>query len=67
MGVTQPLRRRLWGIHTAGQGAQDDSAAAFKQWGRTIAKKAERQAKGQAPLASLIGFMRASTSRTRLD
>jgi phosphatidylserine/phosphatidylglycerophosphate/cardiolipin synthase-like enzyme len=67
MGVTQPLRRRLWGIHTAGQGAQGDPVAAFKQWGRTIAKNAERQAKAQAPVASLVGFMRTSTSRTRLD
>jgi hypothetical protein len=67
MGVTQPLRRRLWEMHTAGQGAQDDPAAAFKEWGRMIAKNAERQAKGQAPVASLVGFMRTSTSRTRLD
>jgi phosphatidylserine/phosphatidylglycerophosphate/cardiolipin synthase-like enzyme len=67
MGVTQPLRRRLWGIHTAGNGAQDDPAQAFKQWALTITQNADNQAKGLAPVASLVGFMRTSMSRTRLD
>jgi len=67
MGVTQPLRRRLWGIHTGGAGAQDNPADAFDQWERVIKRNADNQIKGLAPCASLVGFMRASTSRLRLD
>jgi phosphatidylserine/phosphatidylglycerophosphate/cardiolipin synthase-like enzyme len=67
MGVTQPLRRRLWGIHTAGLGAQDNPTAAFSAWSWIINRNATNQAKGAAPFASLVGFMRISTSRTRLD
>jgi phosphatidylserine/phosphatidylglycerophosphate/cardiolipin synthase-like enzyme len=31
MGVTQPLRRRLWDIYTNGKGVQDDPAEAFEK------------------------------------
>jgi phosphatidylserine/phosphatidylglycerophosphate/cardiolipin synthase-like enzyme len=67
MGVTQPLRRRLWGIHTAGKGVQDDPADAFDAWSRIIDLNMENQVKGKPPTASLVGFMRTSPSRTRLD
>ena len=67
MAVTQPLRRRLWGIHTAGQGAQDDPGDAFTQWEKIIKNNRDCQRSGQPPYASLVGFMRTSTSRTRLD
>jgi phosphatidylserine/phosphatidylglycerophosphate/cardiolipin synthase-like enzyme len=67
MGVTQPLRRRLWEIHTAGKGVQDDPADAFEQWEKIIKNNQDFQRSGQPPFASLVGFMRTSPSRTRLD
>ncbi|HJP69036.1 MAG TPA: hypothetical protein VJ846_09060 [Sphingomicrobium sp.] len=67
MGVTQLLRRRLWGIHTAGQGAQDAAADAFDSWADIIGRNASHQKTTKMPVASLIGFMRMSPSRTRLD
>ncbi|WP_414441098.1 phospholipase D-like domain-containing protein [Burkholderia sp. 22PA0106] len=66
-GVTQALRRRLWGMHTGGRGAQDLPGDAFEEWGRVIDRNADTQAKNDAPKASLVGFMRTSTSRLRLD
>jgi phosphatidylserine/phosphatidylglycerophosphate/cardiolipin synthase-like enzyme len=67
-GVTAPLRKRLWGIHTNGMGAQEDAAKAFKSWADIIEENARRQAKRtQSPYASLIEFMRTSTKRSNLD
>ena len=34
--ITQPLRRRLWGLHTAGQDSSDNPAEAFEAWGKII-------------------------------
>ncbi|AIY40551.1 putative phospholipase protein [Collimonas arenae] len=66
--VTHPLRRRLWNIHTKGLGAQDKAVDAFKTWRDIIQKNSDRQAsKVQSPYASLVGFYRASTKRSRLD
>ena len=67
MGVTHSLRRRLWGIHTSGQGAQDDPADAFDSWSDIISRNASNQKAKRTPIASLVGFMRMSPSRTRLD
>lgn len=66
-GVTAPLRKRLWNIHTGGMGAQDDPADAFKKWAFIINRNVTNQANGLAPYASLVGFMRTSTKRSRLD
>ncbi|WP_459621160.1 phospholipase D-like domain-containing protein, partial [Burkholderia sp. 3C] len=66
-GVTQALRRRLWEMHTNGMGAQDLPAKAFDAWGNVIKKNATNQAKGLTPESSLVGFMRTSTSRLRVD
>ncbi|AQV94468.1 phospholipase [Cupriavidus necator] len=66
--VTQPLRQRLWNIHTSGRGAQDDPAKAFAAWSDVITDNSDRQAsKTQSPCASLVGFYRDSTKRSRLD
>ncbi|MCT7328744.1 phospholipase D-like domain-containing protein [Ralstonia sp. CHL-2022] len=81
-GVTQPLRKRLWGIHTKAsasehaantphpmfeEAAGDDIADAFKAWGKIIERNTQNQNKSQAPCASLIGFMRTSPDRSYLD
>jgi phosphatidylserine/phosphatidylglycerophosphate/cardiolipin synthase-like enzyme len=67
MGVTQPLRRRLWNIHTGGKGVQDDPAQAFEQWSYVINQNEDNHQKGLRPYASLVGFMSTSNSRLRLD
>ncbi|WP_231686618.1 phospholipase D-like domain-containing protein, partial [Ralstonia pseudosolanacearum] len=82
-GVTQPLRKKLWGIHTrpspsaraAGNdqhpmyvaAASDNTAEAFKGWGQIIAQNEKNQNAKLAPCASLIGFMRTSDKRSYLD
>jgi phosphatidylserine/phosphatidylglycerophosphate/cardiolipin synthase-like enzyme len=67
--VTQALRRRLWGIHTKGipDGASDRPTEAFDAWSKIIKRNAFNQVNHLSPYASLIGFMRTSTSRLRLD
>ncbi|WP_420997238.1 phospholipase D-like domain-containing protein [Cupriavidus sp. 30B13] len=65
--VTQPLRQRLWKIHTKGKGMQDDPAEAFRQWERIIDQNAVNQGKGLAPEASLIQFRRDDPKRTNKD
>jgi phosphatidylserine/phosphatidylglycerophosphate/cardiolipin synthase-like enzyme len=67
MGVTQPLRRKLWGIHTAGTGAQDDPHEAYKQWERIIKTNKGNQVNRMTPIASLVGFSRASAERSNMD
>jgi hypothetical protein len=54
--VTQGLRRRLWGLHTDGRGAQDDPEEAFKVWAGILNKNMGRQAKGLVPDTALVGF-----------
>jgi phosphatidylserine/phosphatidylglycerophosphate/cardiolipin synthase-like enzyme len=69
MDVTQPLRRHLWNIHTKGlQGAVSDSIETAAQgWEYIISQNARREKNGDAPLASLVGFMWTGASRLRLD
>lgn len=69
MGVTQPLRRRLWGIHTSDNkdGSSDQPGEAFKAWADIIDRNAANKKEGVPPVASLVGFMRTSASRLRLD
>ncbi|WP_231679050.1 phospholipase D-like domain-containing protein, partial [Ralstonia pseudosolanacearum] len=66
-GVTAPLRKRLWNIHTKGMGAQGDVAEAFVSWCDIIKQNADNQGKKLAPYASLVGFMRDSKKRSYLD
>jgi phosphatidylserine/phosphatidylglycerophosphate/cardiolipin synthase-like enzyme len=68
MDVTRPLRRKLWGIHTAQTGAQDDPMVAFATWSYILKTNESRQgAKNASPYASLIGFKSMTTKRSRMD
>ena len=81
-GVTAPLRKRLWGIHTrpsssrlvgnmAGavytKAAGENVGEAFKAWQMIIDHNTKNQNTKLAPIASLIGFMRTSSDRSYLD
>ncbi|OAI58973.1 phospholipase [Ralstonia solanacearum] len=82
-GVTQPLRKKLWGIHTrpspseraAGSpnnsiyinAAGDNMPKAFTAWGKIIDRNTYNQRNNLAPCASLVGFMRTSDKRSYLD
>ncbi|MDW9230411.1 putative phospholipase D/Transphosphatidylase [Burkholderia cepacia] len=65
--VTKPLRRKLWGLHTKNQGAQDDVTSAFTGWTMVLGQNKINEDKGLAPFASLVKFARASDSRTYDD
>ncbi|MNV68215.1 hypothetical protein D3C71_1610480 [compost metagenome] len=56
VSVTQALRRRLWGLHTEEQGAQDDAGIAFDAWLRIINKNKDYKSQGRAPYAALVEF-----------
>ncbi|SDL19741.1 PLD-like domain-containing protein [Pseudomonas delhiensis] len=56
MAVTQPMRRRLWDLHTNGKGAQDDPKSAFDVWQKVINDNKGLQSKRQPPLAPIIEF-----------
>ena len=55
--VTTKMRRRLWGLHTKGMGAQDDPEKAFISWGDILSENNDFKDKGKQPEASLIKFI----------
>ncbi|CAD6553695.1 Cardiolipin synthase [Paraburkholderia hiiakae] len=69
MAVTQPLRRRLWSLHTGGfkDGASDRPVEAFKAWTSILKLNAANKINGQSPVASLIGFSYTSAKRSTDD
>jgi phosphatidylserine/phosphatidylglycerophosphate/cardiolipin synthase-like enzyme len=69
MAVTQPLRRRLWALHSKGfkDGASDRPADAFDAWSKVVSRNAANQTKKQAPIASLVGFSYTSSKRSTDD
>lgn len=66
-GVTRALRKQLWGIHTNNRGAQDDVSAAYLAWSKIISWNTQNQRAREAPVASLVGFLRTSPTRTYAD
>lgn len=68
-GATQKLRRRLWKLHTAGRGIQDQPKAAFKAWQEIIKKNKDLRAdeKGKQPCAPLVEFHYSPATLTNLD
>ncbi|WP_371875304.1 phospholipase D-like domain-containing protein, partial [Pseudomonas tolaasii] len=69
MSVTQALRRRLWGLHTDKQGAQDDPAEAFDAWEDIIKEnKTRREDKvNGVPCAPLVEFFYGEGTLKDLD
>jgi hypothetical protein len=65
--VTQAMRRRLWSLHTAGRGVQDDPEGAFKAWERLIKENKKRQATGDVPETPLVEFLYDKTILSNLD
>ena len=66
--VTQPLRKKLWNIHTGGAIKDDRLDKVFTTWGNIIVKNGDLEAGGtDRPVASLVGFQRASPNRTYED
>lgn len=55
--VTQNLRRRLWNLHTNGQGAQDDPADAFYAWTKLLDENNSLLGKKLSPKAPLLKFL----------
>ncbi len=67
MSVTQALRRRLWELHTAGRGAQDDPAEAFKAWQKIIDDNKRLQKDREVPCAPLVEFYYGKATLKDLD
>ncbi|WP_242665877.1 phospholipase D-like domain-containing protein [Paraburkholderia ginsengiterrae] len=75
MRVTQPLREKLWGIHTNGMGVGKkevngrlDAQNAFKSWGEIIARNKDRKSdRNSNPYASLVEFRREDPKRSSWD
>ncbi|MBC8639887.1 phosphatidylserine/phosphatidylglycerophosphate/cardiolipin synthase family protein [Caballeronia sp. EK] len=73
--VTQPLREKLWRIHSKGMGVGKKSSSgrldaehAFKKWGEIIqTNKIEKLEGLNTPYASLVEFYRDSPKRTYND
>ena len=65
--VTQALRRRLWGMHTNGLGAQDDPKEAFKAWEDIIKRNKNFQSKQLIPYAPLVEFYFGESDLSDLD
>ena len=57
--VTKALRKRLWNIHTGGQGVQDDPADAFDAWNKLIKRNHDNQygEEKKTPETPLIQFL----------
>ena len=66
-GLTSALRKQMWALHTNNLGAQEDVSEAYQQWGKIISRNTRYKALKQAPMASLVGFLRTSPTRTYED
>ncbi|KTC49447.1 hypothetical protein AO250_24465 [Pseudomonas syringae pv. actinidiae ICMP 19497] len=64
---SQPLRRRLWDLHTKGFGVQDDPDMAFKAWEDIITINTDLRPKKRPPHAPLVEFNYIGTSMTDFD
>ncbi|PBQ14176.1 phospholipase, partial [Pseudomonas congelans] len=64
---SQPLRRRLWDLHTMGIGVQDEPGDAFRAWGEIIKRNKDFRNDKVKPEAPLVEFHYAETSMTDLD
>lgn len=74
MRVTQPLREKLWKIHTKGMGVGEkaangrlDAESAFKSWERIFKNNKDLRQAGDTPYAPLIEFRRTDATRTSWD
>jgi phosphatidylserine/phosphatidylglycerophosphate/cardiolipin synthase-like enzyme len=66
---TQALRRRLWKLHTAEQGMQDDPKVAFIAWQDIVNENKKRKGdkSGCKPWAPLVEFKYDAPNRVNLD
>ncbi|WP_416423916.1 phospholipase [Pseudomonas sp. App30] len=67
VSVTKALRRRLWGMHTGMEGAQDDAGEAFKSWGEIIRKNKDLLREKKTPYAPLVEFFYEKETLVDLD
>ncbi|MFF7064550.1 phosphatidylserine/phosphatidylglycerophosphate/cardiolipin synthase family protein [Pseudomonas sp. NPDC008258] len=65
--VTQALRRRLWGLHTGGSGAQDNAAQAFAAWRQILIRNSRLSREYKAPECSLVEFLYEGWTLRNLD
>jgi len=64
---TQKLRRRLWDLHTDGEGMQDNPAEAFEAWEWMIKENKDLEQRKKSPKSSLIEFYYDKATLKNLD
>ncbi|GAO95377.1 hypothetical protein PSA5_21690, partial [Pseudomonas syringae pv. actinidiae] len=64
---SQPLRRRLWDLHTKGFGVQDEPSDAFETWQDVIDINKQLRPKNESPHAPLVEFHYSKKSMTDFD
>jgi phosphatidylserine/phosphatidylglycerophosphate/cardiolipin synthase-like enzyme len=64
---TQKLRRRLWKLHTDGEGMQDDPKEAFIAWQKIIDSNKDLETEKGKPKCSLVEFYYESALLKDLD
>ena len=65
--IAKQARLDLWGIHTKGMGAQEDSKDAFKQWSHLISENKNHESATTEPKISLRGFLRLNPKKSDQD
>ncbi|MCP2022171.1 phospholipase D-like domain-containing protein [Pseudomonas laurylsulfatiphila] len=67
--VTQAMRRRLWDLHTAGKGVQEEVGDAFKAWQKIIDdnKDLQKDKENGVPEAPLVEFFYGKAKLWDLD
>ncbi|MFJ4394786.1 phospholipase, partial [Pseudomonas sp. NPDC089396] len=64
---TQKLRRRLWDLHTGGEGVKNNPEQAFIAWQKIIDDNRRKQRSGLAPSCSLVEFFYGAAVLKDLD
>ncbi|MEE5128789.1 phospholipase D-like domain-containing protein [Pseudomonas alliivorans] len=64
---SQPLRRRLWDLHTMGLGGQDEPKEAFTAWQEIIEGNKRNKSKKLPPNAPVVEFYYSETTMTDFD
>ncbi|MFJ4394345.1 phosphatidylserine/phosphatidylglycerophosphate/cardiolipin synthase family protein [Pseudomonas sp. NPDC089396] len=64
---TQKLRRRLWKLHTGGEGVQDDPGQAFESWEEILQDNKDRLNLKDSPRCPVINFVYDKANLRNLD
>ncbi|HYQ48827.1 MAG TPA: phospholipase, partial [Pseudomonas sp.] len=64
---TQKLRRRLWELHTDGEGMQDNPSEAFESWEEILQDNKDRLNLNDSPRCPVVEFFYDKATLRNLD